>query len=213
MIVRIPRVYRSWPGSLYAVACFCISAQGSKLRAQAVRISEPDAVRQLPAVFFLGNERTNIDHQGVYPAAYSSKLDNVIAVANAKRVGSPGGTRSLALARSSNYGTEMVQLACPGTDIESTVPADYSPMGRYASKSGTSMAAPALSGARTTHRSSRFAHTTGCIDCCFSFFYLVPPYVQLEKEVDSPLQSSDSMALHRSGAKSREVIYLRRRAP
>ncbi|PHJ23166.1 subtilisin sub1 [Cystoisospora suis] len=92
-----------------------------------------------------GNERTNIDIQEVYPAAYSRTLDNVISVANAKRVG-PSGPHSLGLARSSNYGKENVQVACPGTDIESTVPAVYSPAGRYASKSGTSMAAPALSG-------------------------------------------------------------------
>jgi subtilisin family serine protease len=73
----------------------------------------------------------NNDQTGFYPASYD--LDNVISVA-----ASDNGDH---LARFSNYGATSVDLAAPGVGITSTVPA-----GGYASKNGTSMAAPQVTG-------------------------------------------------------------------
>jgi subtilisin family serine protease len=77
-----------------------------------------------------GNDATNIDHLPAYPAAYDDSA--VIAVAATDRANS--------LAAFSNYGAASVDIAAPGVGIFSTVPRGY------ASYSGTSMAAPHVSG-------------------------------------------------------------------
>ena len=74
----------------------------------------------------------NIDQYPVYPASFPS--DNIIAVGNLLFDGS--------LDSSSNYGTASVDIAAPGTDILST-----SIENSYAFMSGTSMAAPMVTGA------------------------------------------------------------------
>ena len=74
----------------------------------------------------------NIDVTPDYPAGY--ELDNVITVANLHFDGS--------LAESSNFGPKNVDLAAPGIFIVSTT-ADK----RYGFMSGTSMAAPMVTGA------------------------------------------------------------------
>lgn len=79
-----------------------------------------------------GNETTDIDTGGVYPAAY--EYDNILSVAN---VASDGKLHS-----SSNYGKNHVDLAAPGTYILSTTPE-----GEYSYMSGTSMAAPMVTAA------------------------------------------------------------------
>ena len=73
----------------------------------------------------------NIDKNRLFPA--SSTLKNVIGVANLGKNGS--------LDTSSNFGTRSVEIAAPGEKILSTIPYES-----YFSLSGTSMAAPVVSG-------------------------------------------------------------------
>ena len=78
-----------------------------------------------------GNTGTNNDGLPFYPANYA--LDNVLAVAATDNRDN--------LASFSNRGVATVHLAAPGVNIGSTIP------GGYAYLSGTSMAAPHVSGA------------------------------------------------------------------
>lgn len=78
-----------------------------------------------------GNTGTNNDTTPVYPASFN--LDNVISVTFMNASGT--------LTSLSNYGKKTVDIAAPGYDIFSTVVGDS-----YASMSGSSMAAPHISG-------------------------------------------------------------------
>jgi subtilisin family serine protease len=88
-----------------------------------------------------GNSATNIDVTPFYPASYKSP--NLIAVASITNTG--------ALSSFSNYGANSVHIAAPGSGIWSTVP--VVPTGSttihsgFAAYSGTSMAAPHVTGA------------------------------------------------------------------
>lgn len=93
-----------------------------------------DTLAASPAIHICaaGNSAQNSDVQPAYPAAYP--LDNIIAVA------ATGADDRLG--KFSNYGVGAVDLAAPGVEILSTVPG-----GGTGVKSGTSMAAPHVSGA------------------------------------------------------------------
>lgn len=82
-------------------------------------------------LFAAGNDSKNNDESSYYPANYHVK--NSLAVASIDRRG--------ALSDFSNYGKETVDVAAPGTSIQSTIPG-----GRYGGKSGTSMATPHVTG-------------------------------------------------------------------
>jgi subtilisin family serine protease len=81
-----------------------------------------------------GNDATNTDVNPTYPASYP--LDNVVSVAATASDDS--------LANFSNYGATTVHLAAPGVNIYSTFVATDS---FYYTDSGTSFAAPYVSGA------------------------------------------------------------------
>ncbi|MDQ4126931.1 MAG: S8 family serine peptidase, partial [Actinomycetota bacterium] len=100
---------------------------------QALRdaISRADAAGHL-FVAAAGNQGSNNDTTPNYPSNYNSA--NIIAVAATDHRD--------ALASFSNYGATTVDLAAPGVNILSTLPAN-----RYGNYSGTSMATPHVAGA------------------------------------------------------------------
>lgn len=91
------------------------------------------AVANYPGLFICaaGNGKLNLDTSKYYAASYD--LRNMISVANV--------TNTEMLVESSNYGKNVVHLAAPGNWILSTVLEEG-----YATKNGTSMAAPRVTG-------------------------------------------------------------------
>lgn len=116
----------SWGGPAFSAALF-----------QAVKEAGDRGVLFVAAA---GNDGVNADVSPDYPAAFD--LPNVISVAAS---GPDDGLLDF-----SNYGRRSVDLAAPGDEIYSTVP---SRSGGYASYSGTSMAAPFVSGAAALYLS------------------------------------------------------------
>ncbi len=115
--VNIVAANNSWGGGGFS----------SAMRSAISRLGDLDVTFVAAA----GNEGTNSDATPAYPASYD--LPNVISVAAIDRQGR--------LAGFSNYGQTAVDLAAPGVSIYSTTPGNS-----YATYSGTSMAAPYVSG-------------------------------------------------------------------
>jgi subtilisin family serine protease len=109
----------SWGGGGYSTAL-----------EDAIRAAEEAGIVFIAAA---GNDGNNNDNNATYPANYP--LDNVISVAAIDRTGS--------LASFSNYGSSKVHMAAPGVEIYSTTAGNDA---AYSNFSGTSMAAPHVSG-------------------------------------------------------------------
>lgn len=92
-----------------------------------------DAIKDQKDILFIaaaGNDLSNNDFRPAYPCGYN--LPNIIAVSATDQDDN--------LAYFSNYGRRTVHVAAPGVGIASTIPDGY------ASLSGTSMAAPHVTG-------------------------------------------------------------------
>jgi subtilisin family serine protease len=124
----------SWGGPAFSMALY-----------SAIRRANEHGVLFVAAA---GNDGVNADSTPDYPAAFD--LPNIISVAATDR--------SDRLVDFSNYGAKSVDLAAPGDDIYSTVPPVSDPTG-YAAFSGTSMAAPFVTGAAALYL-SKFPQAT-----------------------------------------------------
>lgn len=92
--------------------------------------------RGVVVVAAAGNDRSNNDQTPVYPA--NILADNIISVAASDREDT--------LATFSNYGAQTVDIAAPGVDIISTIIRPSDNVRGYTLLSGTSMAAPHVTG-------------------------------------------------------------------
>lgn len=110
------------------ISCSFGSSNRSKLEEDAVKEANAAGVIIVAAA---GNSGVSNDRAESYPANY--KYDNVISVAATNNIDK--------LAEFSSFGADSVHVAAPGVDILSTFPGN-----RYGPASGTSMAAPMVSG-------------------------------------------------------------------
>jgi subtilisin family serine protease len=90
-----------------------------------------------------GNNGRNIDLTPSYPASYAD--DGIISVASITSTG--------ALSSFSNFGATSVDIAAPGSGINSTIPKSGKSPSGYASYNGTSMATPHVTGALALYAS------------------------------------------------------------
>lgn len=109
-------------------ASICNMSWGTTNYSQALELAIEES--SMLFVTAAGNEGSNNNSTPVYPANF--RLPNVISVAFIDAFGH--------LSASSNYGTSTVDIAAPGQDIYSTL------VGTYGYSSGSSMAAPHVSG-------------------------------------------------------------------
>ncbi|MFM8729211.1 MAG: S8 family peptidase, partial [Planctomycetaceae bacterium] len=114
----------SWGGGGYSVALHDAIVRSAK--------------KEILFVASAGNQASNSDAAPYYPSSYSTTAeagyDSVVSVASITSTG--------AMSSFSNFGVGSVDLGAPGSSIISTVPVDT-----YAGNSGTSMAAPHVTGA------------------------------------------------------------------
>ena len=80
-----------------------------------------------------GNEGLDIDEDPIYPGAYAAELSTLLPVAALDRLDR--------IEPYSNYGFHTVSVGAPGTSV-----LGLAPEGQYVERSGTSMAAPHVSG-------------------------------------------------------------------
>lgn len=109
-------------------ASICNMSWGTTNYSQALELAIEES--SMLFVTAAGNEGSNNNSTPVYPANF--RFPNVISVAFIDAFGR--------LSSSSNYGTSTVDIAAPGQDIYSTL------VGTYGYSSGSSMAAPHVSG-------------------------------------------------------------------
>ncbi len=145
---------RNGISTLFAVACATFQAIEDSVRIindswgffgdSSVVLSnaiDSAALANISIIAAAGNDRIGLDTLPQYPACYAK--DNVIAVAATDTVFFEEGDLLLAqLAPFSNYSNTLVDIAAPGTHIESAIPDSL-----RGYKSGTSMAAPMVSAA------------------------------------------------------------------
>ena len=103
---------------------------------EAVRYAELKGVLLVHAA---GNSSRNNDRSDNFPNARYS--DTGMLCSTWVEVGASGPSLDTLVAEFSNYGKETVDIFAPGVDIESATPSN-----EYATNSGTSMAAPVVSG-------------------------------------------------------------------
>lgn len=132
-----------------AGADICNMSWGTSVYSEALETVMRDS--HMLFIVAAGNSGSNNNSLPLYPASYM--LDNMISVAYV--------TQSGTLASDSNYGVSTVDIAAPGQDIYSTTVG-----GEYHYMSGTSMAAPVVSGV-----------------CALLYAYGEAPYPQNIKEI------------------------------
>ncbi len=135
--VNIVAVNASYGGSYYSKATYNII---KKLNEEGIMV-----------ICAAGNEKNNNDKYKTYPASYD--LDNIISVTSIREE-----NNGYKFSNFSNYGITTVDIAAPGSSIFSTYPQN-----NYIFLSGTSMAAP---------------HVTGAIGLYGSLYPIIPSYIK-----------------------------------
>jgi thermitase len=126
-----------------------------------------------------GNDSENIDKHPLYPASYSDS--NILAVA--------ASTSDDTLADFSNFGSEAVDVAAPGESIYSTYLG-----GGYRVLSGTSMAAPYVSGVAALLRKQESDATYGNLRYAIRHKVDKPPALNGKVAYDGRLNAEKALA-------------------